>query len=120
MAGARLPYAPNARCLLPLYRALAGQTTMKCANQVSALGLGNQFQKRLERIGKQHAGAALIKPFELPAPEQKDAAQHQLTDAVRMRLGVSQAERAAPRATEHLPALDAEVLAQLFDVGHQV
>src|SRR5262249_29677713 len=33
-----------------------------------------------------------------------------------MRLGVGERERRAPRATEHLPALDAEVLAQLLDI----
>src|SRR3954462_7298848 len=37
-----------------------------------------------------------------------------------MRLGVGERERAAPRPSEHEPAIDAEVYAQGFDVGHQV
>ncbi len=34
--------------------------------------------------------------------------------------GVGDAEGAAPRAAEHLPAVDAEVLAQALDVGDEV
>ena len=37
-----------------------------------------------------------------------------------MGLGVGERERRAPGAAEHQPALDAEVLAQLLDVGDQV
>ena len=37
-----------------------------------------------------------------------------------MRLRVGEGERAAPAPAEHQPALDAEVLAQPLDVGHEV
>jgi hypothetical protein len=37
-----------------------------------------------------------------------------------VRLAIGEAECAAPGPTKHQPALDAEVLAQVFDVGDQV
>ena len=37
-----------------------------------------------------------------------------------MRLGVSQRQRAAPRPAEDQPALDAEMLAQAFDVFNEM
>ena len=40
--------------------------------------------------------------------------------ALRMLLRIGERERRAPRAAEHLPAFDPEMLAQRFDVGDQV
>src|SRR5690349_17184080 len=37
-----------------------------------------------------------------------------------MRLGVRKGERGSPGSAEHLPTLDAEVLAKLLDIGDQV
>jgi hypothetical protein len=74
----------------------------------------------LPGLGKNPARALLIKPADLFRANQEDAAQHQLRHSLGVRLRIRQAERAAPRATEHLPALDAEVRAQLLDVAHQM
>jgi hypothetical protein len=75
----------------------------------------------VERIGEEPARAAfLVEPLELAAAQREDAAQDHLADAIGVLLRVRERERAAPRAAEHLPALDAEVLAQRFHVGDQV
>ena len=37
-----------------------------------------------------------------------------------MRLSVGERERGSPRAAEHLPAFDSEVLAKRFEVGDEV
>ena len=71
-------------------------------------------------LGEQHARAVLIEPIELLAAQQEDAAQHELADRARMRLGVRERQRAAPRPAEHEPALDREVLAQALHVGDEV
>jgi hypothetical protein len=57
---------------------------------------------------------------QLARPEQEDAAQHQLAHHFRVTLRVGERQRAAPRAAEHLPAADREVLAQRLDVRDQV
>ena len=99
----------------------ARQAPVVGAQQVAALGLGDRREVVLPRVRGRCAGAAvLVEPVELPAAQQEDAAQHELGHALRVRLGVGERERRAPRAAEHLPALDAEVLAQRLDVGDEV
>ena len=63
---------------------------------------------------------ALVEPVDLLLAQEEDAAQHQLGDALGVRLRVGERERAAPRAAEDLPALDAEVRAERLDVGDQM
>src|SRR5690606_13999853 len=75
---------------------------------------------RLERVREDQARAALVEPLELPAPEQEDAAQHELAHAPGVLLGVGERERATPRAAEHLPALDPELLPERLDVRDEV
>ncbi len=87
--------------------------------QVAALGLGQRFRERAPRFRKQ-GFQAIEKPLDLAAAAQENAAQHEPGAVLGMRFAVRQRERAAPRAAEHQPALDAEVPAQPFDVGYQV
>ena len=51
-------------------------------------------------LRKQLPGAAVVVEVELTAAECKDSSQHKLCDAVTVLLGVRQAKRAAPGATE--------------------
>jgi len=53
-------------------------------------------------------------------PQQEDAAQHQLSDALGVGLRIGQRQGRAPRSPKQLPALDAEVGAQLLHVGDEV
>ena len=62
----------------------------------------------------------LIEPANLRVAQQEDPAQHELGDALRMRLGIRERERRAPRSAEHLPAGDGQMVAQPFDVGDEV
>ena len=64
--------------------------------------------------------AALVEPIDLLLAKEKDAAENEFRDAVGMRLGIGERKRRTPRPTEHLPALDAQVLADFLDVSDQV
>ena len=99
---------------------VAGQAPVVGVQQIAALGLGDRREVVLPRVGEEAARAVLVEPVDLALAQQEDAAQHQLGHALGVRLRVGERERAAPRAAEHLPALDAEVLAQPLDVGDEV
>src|SRR3546814_18020174 len=51
---------------------------------------------------------------------EEDAAQHQGADPLGMRLGIGERQGRAPGTAEHLPAHDAEVVAQALHVGGQM
>ena len=53
------------------------------------------------------------------ALREEDAAQHEPEAALRVRFGVRERERRAPRAAEHQPAVDVEVRAQTLEVGDE-
>ena len=74
----------------------------------------------LPRVGKDPARALLVEPEQLAPAQQEDAAQHERLAALGVRLGVGQRKGAAPAPAEHHPPVDAEVLAQLLDVPHEV
>ena len=97
-----------------------GEAPVIGADHVGALVRRDGFQIVLERLRIDPAAALLIEPFELGASEREDAPEHKLRHALRMRLRVSQRQRRAPGAPEHLPALDAEMLAQALDVVDQM
>ena len=59
-------------------------------------------------------------PVELEGTREEDAAQHEPEAALRMRLGVGERQRRAPRAAEEQPLPDPEVPAQLLEIGDQV
>ena len=89
-------------------------------DHVASLGRRDDADIILKRIGEDPAASLLIEPFELASPQREDASEHERGHAVGMRLGIGERERRPPRAAEHLPALDAEMLAQTLDVVDQI
>ncbi len=120
VTGAGFPHAPRARGLLAREGVLRGEPAMVGGDQITALRERDHREVLLPGVGEQQARPVLIEPLQLPTPQQEDAAQHELTHPRRVRLGVRQRERAAPRSAEHQPALDAEVLTQRLDVRDQM
>ena len=101
---AALPDAPCA-CGFELHLlVIARQPAMIGAHHIAALRFGNDFQILFPHVREDGARALLIKPANLLRATQEDSAQDELAHALRVRLGVSQRERAAPRAAEDLPA----------------
>ena len=100
-------------------RVRVGQASIVGGQQVAALGFRYRRDEALPLL-REKLAHAVQEPVDLAALAQEDAAQDQAADAFRMRLGVSQRQRAAPGASEHQPALDAQLLAQPFYVHHQV
>ena len=84
----------------------------------SASGIG--AMKALPLVREHFRHAELIVPVELRPGQRVDAAQHQLADPLRMRLGIGQRQRRAPRAAEHQPFVEAGHLAQPLDVGDEM
>ena len=95
------------------------QTAVIGGHQVAAFVLGDRGQEPLPGVRKQHRGAFLVEPVQLPLGQQEDAAQDQTVDTVGMLDGVGQRQGRTPGAAEHGPLLDAEVLAQALDVLDQ-
>ena len=81
---------------------------------------GDRREVVLPRVGKDLARPLLVEPEELAPAQQEDAAQHERLAAIRVRLGVGQRKGAAPAPAEDDPPVDAEVLAQLLDVRHEI
>ena len=70
--------------------------------------------------GEQRRHAAAEPPVSLHAPSRGDAPQDHLRDPVRVRLGVGERQRAAPRSAPHQPPVDVEVRAQQLHVRDEV
>lgn len=62
---------------------------------------------------------AVEPPIDLDLPQQPDAAQTKRQDPFGVALRIVEPERAAPGAAKHMPALDAQVLADAFEIGDQ-
>src|SRR5262249_29602465 len=62
---------------------------------------------------------AVKKPLHLAPLHKANTAQDDAEDAIGMRFGISQRQRAAPRTPEYVPALDRKMLPQGFDVLHE-
>ena len=88
--------------------------------QVASFNFRNRRQVICPGFGKQPARALLVEPFELPPPDQEDAAQHQFGHPARMRLRIRQRQRRTPAATEDLPAFDVQELPQRLDIRDKV
>src|SRR5450631_4258634 len=119
-AGRRFPHGPRAcgchrRSLIG-----AGEALIVGIQVIVALIDGNGVAVGLPVVREELGGAVLIEPAYLGIPEQENTAQNDLADPLRIGLGVGKPKRAAPRPSEHQPALDAQMLAQAFDVGHEV
>src|SRR5438552_7254124 len=87
--------------------------------QVAALPGRQEVDEAAPDLGGE-AAHAVQEPVDLAGAAEEDAAQHQAAAALGMGLGVGERQRAAPRAAEHQPALDAEMLAQPLDVGDEM
>jgi hypothetical protein len=116
------PHGPRARGGRALVGVAAGQAPVVRAHQVVAFLLRDRLDVLLPQVRVDRAGAlrVLVEPVELRLAQQEDPAQHQLGHARREHLRVRERERGAPAAAEHLPFLDAEVLAQLLKVVDEV
>src|SRR5690349_20898790 len=114
------PDRPRTRCRQTHRRIRSGEAPVVRAHQIAALDLGYRFQKFFPGIREDRVATLLVKPFKLPPPQHEDAAQNELGHALGMCYGVRERERRAPRSTEHLPARDAEMLAQRFDIGDEM
>ena len=120
LGGGALPSAPDLRSRESHGRIIAGKAAVVGGEQIAALGLRDVGEVRLPRIGIEHRSAALVEPVDLLFAEEEDAAQDDFGDAIGMGLGIGEREGGAPGSAEHLPALDAEVLADFLDIGDQV
>src|SRR5205807_9336567 len=58
--------------------------------------------------------------LDLLRPAEKNSPQHEFGRASGMRLSVGERQSTAPGSAKHLPPLDAQKLAQLFNVSHQI
>ena len=114
------PDAPCARCRQPRGLIVGSQASVIGGDQVVPFGFRDRREIRFPCIGKQPRRAFLVEPFQFPASQHEDAAQHQFGDPLRMRLRICQGQGRAPAATEHLPAFDAQGFAQPLDVVDEV
>ena len=115
-----LPYAPCPRTGKLLGLIVAGQAPVIGGHQVAALGFRDRRDEVLPGIGKERVGPLLIEPLELARPQRENAAQDDLADTGRMRLGIGERERRAPGTAAELPALEPEMFAQPLHVGHKI
>ena len=115
-----LPAGPTLGRRHPNVAVRARQSAMVGRDHVVTLRGRDVRPVGLPQIGEDLGGAVLIEPRDLAPAQQEDAAQHELGDTLGMLLGVGQGQRAAPAATEHLPALELQMLAELLDVGDQI
>src|ERR1043166_5483397 len=118
--GCALPDAPRARGCDSDLLVSAGQAAIIRTDEVIALILGNDLDVLVPDVRKNPTRAFLIKPLDLFRTAKKNSAQHQLCDSDGMSFGISERQRAAPRAPEYLPLLDAKMLAQLLNVRNQM
>ncbi len=79
-----------------------GQPAVIAAEQVATLRRGQELRERAPRLGK-HVAHPVHEPVELRGSREEDAAQHESETALRMRLGVRERQRRAPRAAEQQP-----------------
>lgn len=119
-AGGPFPNAPRLGGGQAGSLVIAGEAAVEGRDQVVALHVRDRLEVVLPCIREQAVGAFLVEPFQLPATQHEDAAQHQFGHALRMGFRVRQRQGRPPAAAEHLPALHLQVLAQFLDVGHQV
>src|SRR5688572_17374614 len=114
------PHRPRARRVEAHGRIVGQQAPVEGREQIVALLGRNRRDVLLPLIGKKQVRAELVEPSQLDLPQQEDAAQHELADGARMRLGIGQCQRAAPRAAEDEPTIELEVPPQALHVGDEV
>jgi hypothetical protein len=97
-----------------------GEAAMVGREEIAAFGCGDVGQVWLPGVRIKNRGAALVEPVDFLFAQQEDAAENEFGDAIGMSLGIGQGEGGAPGSAEDLPALNAQVHADFFDVGDQV
>src|SRR5690606_11798801 len=115
-----LPDRPGAGRGKPRRAVVREQAAVIGGEQIAALVFRDRRQIVLPALGEDHARAVLVEPLELLAPQQKNAAQHELADGLRMLLGVCERERAAPGPAEDEPARYTQVRAQALGGGGEM
>ena len=96
-----------------------GQAAIVVAQEVAALGRRQMLGEVAPRLGEDRAHA-VEEPVDLGARAQEDAAQDEAGDALGMLQAVGQRQRAAPRAAEQQPLVDAEMGPQPLHVGDEM
>ena len=120
LGGGALPTAPDLRSRESHGRIIAGEAAVVGGEQIAALCLWDVGEVRFPSIRIEDRRAALVEPVDFLLAEEEDAAEDEFGDAIGMSLGIGEGEGGAPGSAEHLPALNAEVLADFFDVGDEV
>ncbi len=115
----RFVTAPGARRRTMVVGIAIGQAAIVVAQKVGALGGRQMLGEVAPCLGEDRAHA-VEEPLDLRPRAQEDAAQDEAGDALGMFQAVGQGQRAAPRAAEQQPLMDAEMGPELFHVGHQV
>ncbi len=111
--------APGARKDNMHARVRIEQALQVAPQQVAAFRFGQQPGEFLPCF-REDLSQSVQEPVDLALPPKENPAQQKAAAALRVSLPVREAKRAAPRTSEDQPALDAEVVAQQFDVGDQL
>src|SRR5215467_10725691 len=117
---AALPGAPGSRSFQTNGFIFAGEPPVICFEHIAALRFRDDAQILLPHVGEDCAGAFLVEPINLFRAAQKDAAQDERADSLRVCLRVSQGESASPRTAKNHPLFNAKMLAQPLDVRDQM
>jgi hypothetical protein len=80
----------------------------------------NKVREPFPHLGPEFSCPTAIKPIQFRLRHQKHTAQHQLQCGLWMRLRVNQRQRRAPRSTKDDPFIDAQRLADQFNIGDQM
>src|SRR5207247_11131523 len=90
------PNTPRARRFDSHLLIVAYQSAIVSAHHIATLIFGNDFYKFFPHVRKDPTCAVLIEPLDLFRTTKKDPSQHQFRRALRMRLSISERQRAAP------------------------
>src|SRR5262245_15158027 len=113
---AALPDAPCPRGFQTNGFIFAGEPPVIRFEHIAALGFRDDALVLLPHVGEDRARAFLVEPVNLFRAAQKDTAQDERADAIRMSLRVNQSECASPRTAKDHPLFNAKMLAQSLDV----
>lgn len=120
MRGELLPPVPG-QCRLPPDRGIGRvQADVVGREDVALLGLVEDREEVRPGIGEDPLSPAAEGPVDLRLPGEEDPAQDQARAALRVRLGVGEAERGAPGAAEDEPLRKAQALPDPLRIGHEI
>ncbi|CUY44725.1 Uncharacterised protein [Serratia marcescens] len=114
------PHAPKFGRFKLHLRIGRGQPLPVGGDHVFTLVIREDGQHALPFFREEARSAVLVIPMQLLLAQGEDAAQHHLTDALRVRLRISERQRRSPGTAEHQPLIDAGHFAQPLDIGHQM